>query len=70
LPQTSIALEIDAWVDPGHGGTDVGTVGFDGDSIPNEKDITFPIAERIELRLFSLGFFCVYKTRNTDTDRM
>lgn len=67
-PERARAFEIDAWIDPGHGGTDVGTVGFDGDSIPNEKDITFPIAERVELRLFSLGFFCVYKTRNTDTE--
>jgi N-acetylmuramoyl-L-alanine amidase len=66
-PERATAFEIDAWVDPGHGGTDIGTPGFNGATPPNEKDITFPIADRVEVKLFSLGFFCVYKTRNSDT---
>jgi N-acetylmuramoyl-L-alanine amidase len=65
-PARATTSEIDVWVDPGHGGTEIGTHGFNGDAPPNEKDITFPIADRVELTLFGLGFFCVHKTRNSD----
>jgi N-acetylmuramoyl-L-alanine amidase len=66
LPIGNARGEIDVWIDPGHGGSQSGTEGFDGPDFPNEKDITLPVANRVESRLFELGFFCVHKTRNSD----
>lgn len=60
------AVEIDVWIDPGHGGTDIGAKGINGVDFPNEDDLNLAIAEDLEPELFSRGYFCVHKTRNTD----
>jgi N-acetylmuramoyl-L-alanine amidase len=50
-------------LDPGHGGSDSGTVGKMG---TREKDITLDIAKRLRQRLAKRGFYNVVLTREED----
>jgi N-acetylmuramoyl-L-alanine amidase len=50
-------------IDPGHGGSDSGTVGALG---TREKDLTLDIAQRLRKRLLRYGFFNVILTRDDD----
>jgi N-acetylmuramoyl-L-alanine amidase len=50
-------------IDPGHGGTDSGTVGKMG---TREKDITLDIAKRLKARLMRTGRYQVFMTREED----
>lgn len=54
-------------IDPGHGGTDPGAVGWDGDAYPNEKDFTLDIALRLRDLLENEGIEVVM-TREEDID--
>ena len=38
-----VQREFSILIDPGHGGDDVGTVGYDGSGWPNEEDITLTL---------------------------
>lgn len=51
-------------VDPGHGGSHYGTVGWDGSGYPNEKDYNLKVA--LELRDLLEGYVDVLITRETD----
>jgi len=51
-------------IDPGHGGSDSGTIGKMG---TREKDITLDIAKRLRQRLIKRGFPNVVLTREEDT---
>lgn len=51
-------------IDPGHGGSDSGTIGKMG---TREKDITLDIAKRLRQRLAKRGFYNVVLTREEDT---
>ncbi|MEW6109806.1 MAG: N-acetylmuramoyl-L-alanine amidase [Nitrospirota bacterium] len=50
-------------LDPGHGGTDSGTIGKMG---TKEKDITLDIAKRLRQRLKSYGYYNILLTRDND----
>lgn len=50
-------------IDPGHGGTDSGTIGKMG---TKEKDIALDIAKRLKARLLRTGHYRVYMTREDD----
>lgn len=50
-------------IDPGHGGSDPGTIGKTG---TREKDITLDIAKRLRQRLIKRGFSNVVLTREED----
>ena len=54
-------------IDPGHGGTQPGAVGWDGDAYPNEKDFTLDIALKLRDLLESEGIGVVM-TREEDVD--
>lgn len=54
--------------DPGHGGPDPGNLGINNADAPNEEDLTLAVAQYLEPQLFTLGYFCVHKTRNTDQE--
>lgn len=54
-------------IDPGHGGSDTGAVGYDGDGYPNEKDFNLDIGLRVRELLEGDGA-TVIMTRTTDTD--
>jgi N-acetylmuramoyl-L-alanine amidase len=56
---------IDVWVDPGHGGSDPGNVGINGDGAPNEEHVTLPIGSYLLNRLGSFNYTC-YQTRYDD----
>lgn len=53
-PRPSFA-QIDAWIDPGHGGKDPGAVGIDGPAVPNEKDFNFAVSSDVLSVLSSDG---------------
>ncbi|MCG2826291.1 MAG: N-acetylmuramoyl-L-alanine amidase, partial [Thermoplasmatales archaeon] len=52
-------------IDPGHGGSDPGAAGYDGDGYPNEKDFTLDIGLRLRDLLEGDGA-TVIMTRETD----
>ena len=54
---------VDIWLDPGHGGNDKGTLGFDG--IRVEKTIAIQVNAHLYTQLINLGY-SVYITRLSD----
>ncbi|MCP4393237.1 MAG: N-acetylmuramoyl-L-alanine amidase [Alphaproteobacteria bacterium] len=50
-------------IDPGHGGRDPGTIGFNK---TREKDITLALAKQLKARLDKTGLYKVYLTRTKD----
>ncbi len=60
-----LGLEVKTiMIDPGHGGSDSGTIGKMG---TREKDITLDIARRLRQRLAKRGFYHVVLTREDDS---
>jgi N-acetylmuramoyl-L-alanine amidase len=53
-------------IDPGHGGSDSGAVGFDGDAKPNEADFVLTVGLKLKAALEAQGFD-VIMTREDDT---
>jgi len=53
-------------IDPGHGGSDPGAVGYNGDAYPNEEDINLDIALKLKALLEAKNIK-VIMTRATDT---
>ena len=56
---------VDVWVDPGHGGYDTGTPGFD--SVRKEKNIALQVSANLFSQLANLGY-SAYLTRLSDYD--
>ena len=57
--------QIDAWVDPGHGGKDPGALGIDGPAAPNEEDFNLQVSTIVQSRLGQIGWLALL-TRNSD----
>lgn len=57
--------QIDAWIDPGHGGKDPGALGIDGPAAPNEKDLNLAVSLDVLSVLGSDGRLALL-TRNSD----
>jgi len=57
--------QIDAWIDPGHGGKDSGAPGIDGPAAPNEKDFNLTVSLDVQSVLGSYGWLALL-TRNSD----
>jgi len=55
-------------IDPGHGGTDPGALGYNGSAYPDEKDLTLEIATLLRTELINRGFSStkVRRTRTSD----
>lgn len=62
---TPCSAQIDAWIDPGHGGKDPGALGIDGAATPNEKDFNLAVSIRVQNILGGYGLFGLL-TRNSD----
>jgi N-acetylmuramoyl-L-alanine amidase len=58
---------LGAWIDPGHGDscTPIGAPGFNGNTLPDEKDLNLLVAQRVMNRLGGLGYASEL-TRNSD----
>src|SRR4051812_23951366 len=54
-------------IDPGHGGSDYGTIYSDRIQRVSEKDVTLSLARRVASELRSRGI-SVYLTRDSDTE--
>lgn len=52
-------------IDPGHGGSDPGALGFNGASLPDEADIVLTVSKEIQKKFQNLGA-TVVMTRTTD----
>lgn len=64
LPSVAMGqATVDVWVDPGHGGHDKGTLGYD--SVRVEKNIALQVSAHLFARLGDLGY-SVYLTRLSD----
>ena len=63
--QVPALAQIDAWVDPGHGGKDPGALGIDGPAVPNEEDLNLQVGSVVKSRLGQLGWLALM-TRNSD----
>src|SRR5262245_60104587 len=55
--------QVDVWIDPGHGGADVGTVGFGGTL---EKNVTLQVSAHLFSRLAQIGYSSLL-TRSSDS---
>jgi N-acetylmuramoyl-L-alanine amidase len=66
LCSSRVAAQLDVCIDPGHGGTDSGAPGFNGDALPNEKELNIAVAGWLQNELLALGYES-YRTQNTDT---
>lgn len=53
-------------IDPGHGGSDPGALGYDGSAYPNEEDFTLAVGLKLRTLLQNAGC-TVVMTRTTDT---
>ena len=60
---TSGQPTVDVWVDPGHGGYDKGTPGYD--SVRVEKNIALQVSAHLNSQLSNLAY-SVYLTRLSD----
>src|SRR5262245_33381644 len=68
LPSATPARGIvDVWIDPGHGGTDPGNLGFSGNPSGYEKVLTLVVSNALYNRLGQIGY-CALLTRNGDTN--
>lgn len=54
-------------IDPGHGGKDPGSLGFDGASLPNEADIVLEIAKKLSNRLEQSNASVVMTRKTSDS---
>jgi len=66
-PKSLEIAPLKVCIDPGHGGSDPGAVGYDGDAYPNEEDINLDIALKLKASLEAKNIE-VIMTRTTDTD--
>jgi N-acetylmuramoyl-L-alanine amidase len=66
---STIFGQISILIDPGHGGTDIGTPGSDGNGYPNEEDITLILGNSLRTYLVTNNItstFNTYMTRISD----
>lgn len=71
-PQSLVVGDLRVCIDAGHGGTDLGVLGWTGNVpniaiFPSEKWVNLEIAQNLE-RLLEAEDFEAYMTRTTDTD--
>ena len=64
-PKTTSLSVMKIGIDPGHGGSDPGAVGWDGPGYPNEKDFNLDVGLKLRTRLQNDGA-TVGMTRDTD----
>ena len=67
MASTGKAHAFQVVIDPGHGGSDLGTTYTDGTHLILEKDITLKLARQIAYQLISRGIH-VFLTRSSDIE--
>jgi N-acetylmuramoyl-L-alanine amidase len=65
IPTVATAT-IDVWIDPGHGGSKPGALGWNDEELPNEAELALDVSEWLEGDLAAFAYV-VRKTRNADS---